>query len=104
MLQTCKSEITQQQQQEDLLFDNLSELYQTMKRDGHITEDVHNQLGFPKDTNYAGNNVPKPDEISQEMRHRAKVISHSLQCQLCDRRAQLGVIAKKKTIDNDNTV
>ena len=35
------------------------------------------------------------------MRHRAKVISHSLQCQLRDRRAQLGVIAKKKHIDNE---
>ena len=94
MLQTCKSKVTQQQ--EDLMFAHFSELYSIMKRDGHITEEVYDRLGFVKDTNYAGEDVDKPDEISQEMRHRAKVISHNLQCQLRDRRAQSGIMAQKK--------
>ena len=76
MIQTCKSKVTQQQ--EELLFSHFSELYNIMKRDGHITEDVYDRLGFSKDTDYEGKDVGKPDEISQEMRHRAKVISHNL--------------------------
>ena len=98
MLQTWKSKVTQQQ--EELVFFNFSELYTIMKRDDHITEEVYDRLGFVKDTDYASNDVDKPDEISQEMRHRAKVISHNLQCQLRDRRALSGIIAKKKSIDN----
>ena len=68
MLQTCKSKVTQQQ--EELVFLHFSELYTIMKRDGHITEEVYDCLGFDKDTDYAGKDVNKPDEISQEMRHR----------------------------------
>ena len=45
-----------------------------MKQDGHITEDVYDRIGFMKDTNYAGAIVPKPDQISNEMRHRAKIL------------------------------
>ena len=39
-------------------------------------------MGFIKDTDYKGKEVAKPDEVSQEMRHRAKIISHELQCKL----------------------
>ena len=85
MLQTCKSKITQQQ--EDLVFEHFSQLYHTMKTHGHISEELYETLGFSADNNYDGCEVPKPDEISQEMRHRAKILSHSLQCQLRDRRA-----------------
>ena len=78
MLQTCKLQDVKQEY-EDLLFDNFSILYQTMKSKGHIPEELYDQLGFPPDTNYAGDKVDKPDGISQEMRHRAKILSHSLQ-------------------------
>ena len=49
---------------------------------GHISEEVYNQIGFPPDTNYEGEEVDKPDGISQEMRHRAKILSHELQQKL----------------------
>ena len=50
MLKTCKSEV--KQEYEDLLFDNFSYLYKTMKTKGHIKEEVYDSLGFPKDTDY----------------------------------------------------
>ena len=59
---------------EDIIFDNFSLLYQTMKTKGRITEDVYEQLGFPKDRNYSGDTVDKADTISQETRHRAKIL------------------------------
>ena len=94
MIQTCKSEISQKQ--EDLIFANFSELYQSMRRDGHISEEVYDRLGFTADSNYAGDYVPKPDEISQEMRHRAKILSHSLQCGLRERKRYNYLLAEKK--------
>ena len=53
---------------ENLIMDNFSELYNTMKNNGHIPEEVYDRLGFIKDTNYDGEDVEKPDGISQEMR------------------------------------
>ena len=72
MLQTCKGDI--KQEVEDTIIKNFSELYQEMNSKGHIEEEVYDRLQFPKDTNYAGDIIPKPDGISQEMRHRAKVL------------------------------
>ena len=72
MLQTCKGEISQQA--EDIIFDNFSALYQMMKYEGHIKEEMYNYLGLPKDTNYEKEVVEKPDQIRQEMRHRAKIL------------------------------
>ena len=72
MLQTCKGEI--KQDVEDTIINNFSELYQEMNTKGHIEEEVYNRLRFPKDTNYVGEIVAKPDGISQEMRHRANVL------------------------------
>ena len=74
-----------------------------MRRDGHISEEVYDRLGFSADSNYAGDIVPKPDEISQEMRHRAKILSHSLQCGLRQRRINNGFLAEKKKKD-DNAI
>ena len=78
MMQTCKSTDVKQEY-EDLLFKNFSVLYQTMKNRGDIPESLYDHLGFPSDTDYAGNHVAKPDNISCEMRHRAKILSHQLQ-------------------------
>ena len=72
MLRTCKQEV--KKEQEDLVFKHFSELYTIMKTDGHITEEVYDRLGFISDTNYAGNKVDKPDNISQETRHRANIL------------------------------
>ena len=72
MLNTCKQEV--KKEQVDLFFTHFSELYSVMKQDGHITEDVYDRIGFMKDTNYSGTIVPKPDQISNEMRHRAKIL------------------------------
>ena len=45
-----------------------------MKTVGHVTEEVHDWLGFNFDTNYDGEKVNKLDNIFQETRHRAKVL------------------------------
>ena len=77
LLQTWKSEILQKH--EDLLFNNFSELYQIMRKDGHIKEDVYKRMGFPSDTNYTGKEVDTSNTIHQEGRHRAKILSHKFQ-------------------------
>ena len=53
-----------------------------MKSNGHIPEGLYNRLGFPNDTNYACNKVEKANGISQETRHRAKILRHTLQSAL----------------------
>ena len=63
---------------ENLLFDNFSDLYKTTNNNGHIPDEVYERLGFPPDTNYNGDEIEKPDGISQEMRHRTKILSHDL--------------------------
>ena len=72
MLQTCKGNVTQEA--EDIIFDNFSQLYQLMKKEGHIKEEIYDRLRLAKDMNYAKETVEKPDGISQEMRHRAKIL------------------------------
>ena len=72
MLNTCKQEV--KTEQVDKFFTHFSELYAIMKRDGHITEDVYDRLGFITDSNYAGEFIHKPDQISNEMRHRGKIL------------------------------
>ena len=72
MLQTCKGEVSQVV--EDIIFNNFSELYRMMKKEGHIKEEMYNRLGLPKDTNYDKEIIEKPDQIRQEMRHRAKIL------------------------------
>ena len=45
-----------------------------MKQASHITEDIYDRLGFVQDTNYTGDIILKPNQISNEMRHRAKIL------------------------------
>ena len=68
-----------------------------MKTKGHIPESLYDDLKFPKDTDYAGKFVTKPDQIPQEMRHRAKILSHKFQCSLRrkkERDAELSITKK----------
>jgi len=97
MMKTCKLKDFKQEC-ENLLFDIFSELYQTMNSAGHIPEEVYSRLNFPSDTNYDGDEVSKPDGISQEARHRANIVSHSLQCSLRRRNKEEAAyqIMKKK--------
>ena len=62
-MKTCKSDI--KKEVEDIIFDNFSLLYQTMKQNSHITEEIYDELGLPKDSNYEGEVVKKPNTISQ---------------------------------------
>ena len=64
MLKTCKLQYFKQDY-ENLLFDISSELYQTINNNGHIPEEVYERLCFPPDTNYSGDEIEKPDGISQ---------------------------------------
>ena len=66
-----------------------------MKSDGHITENVYDRIGFYSDSNYIGGKVKKPDIISQETRHRAKILSHSFRYKL-HQRNELGVFVAIK--------
>ena len=61
MLQTCKGEVSQVV--EDIIFNNFSELYRMMKKEGHIKEELYNRLGLPKDTNSYKEIIEKPDLI-----------------------------------------
>ena len=45
-----------------------------MKAEEHIKEEVYDHLGFIPDTNYKKDIVSKPDEITNKMRHRAKIL------------------------------
>ena len=81
MLQTCKLQEVKKEY-EDLLFDNFSVLHKVMKNKDHIPKDIYVRLWFMPNTNYAEETVNKPDRISQEIRHRAKILSHSLQREL----------------------
>jgi len=60
------------------LFNNFSKLYSIIKNEVHFTEEVYDRMEFPEDTDYFGKEVKKPDAISQETRHRAKILSYSL--------------------------
>ena len=81
MLNTCKLRYFKQEY-ENLLFYNFSQLYQTMKNNGRIPEEVYDRLIFPPYTNYNGDEIDKPDGISQEMRHQARILSHDIQLKL----------------------
>ena len=85
MLKICKLQDFKQEY-ENLLFADFSQLYLCMKNNGHIPEEVYYQIGCLSDTNYEGEEVDKPDGISQEMRHRAKILSHELQQKLKKKR------------------
>ena len=64
----------------DLFFSEFLRVVSNNKNMGRKPEEVYNCIDFVMVTNYAGDEVPKPDGISQEMRHWAKILSHSLQC------------------------
>ena len=100
MMKTCKLKEFKQEY-EDLVLNNFSELYQCMKSHGHIPEEVYDRLGFVKDTNYDGKVVEKPDTISQEMRHRAKILSHKLQCDLRRKKEEDAALVIKKKTDHE---
>ena len=60
-----------------------------MKKEGHNKEEVYEYMGFPPDTNYEGDIVSKPDEVTQENRHRAKILWNDLQCYLRRRKDEI---------------
>ena len=94
MIKTCKSEVLKEHKY--LLFYSFLGLYSIMRIEGHIKEEVYDRLGFPSDTNYEGEKVDKPDNISQEMQHQAKVLSNDLQCELCERKDVIALNAERK--------
>ena len=103
MLKTCKIQDFKQEY-ENLLFDNFSELYQTMKENGHIPEELYDRIGFPPNTNYNGDEIEKPDGISQEMRHRGKILSHDLQRKLRQIKEEAAIAGLKTKIKTDLVV
>ena len=51
-------------------------------QDGHVCDNVFEDLGFPMDRDPIGNQVRRKAGITQEMRQRAKILTHSHQCEL----------------------
>ena len=84
MLQTCKADVKQEAKR--IIFTHFYKMYTIMKTDGHIKEELYDRIGLDQDTNYAGDEIDKPDSITQEIRHRAKILSDTLQCQLRQRK------------------
>ena len=72
-----------------------------MKNEGHIREDVYERMGFLSDTNYDGDEVDKPDNISQESRHRAKILSNDLQCDLRRRKVDNLLAVERRNVNNE---
>ena len=79
-------------------------MYQKIKNNSHIHEEVYDRLGFPPDTNYNGDEIEKPNGISQEMRHRAKILSHDLQRNLRQKKEEAAVDGIKTKINTDLVV
>lgn len=92
------------QEYDNLLYENFSELYQTMKKNGHIPEELYNMISFLSDANYNGDEIEKPDGISQEMRHRAKILSHDPQRKLQQKKEEAAVAGLKTKINTDFVV
>ena len=102
LLQTCKSEILQKH--EGLLFDNFSELYQIMRKDVHIKEEVYKKMVFLADTNYTRKEVDKPDSIRQKGRQHAKILSRKFQISLCAKKERDASMVITCKINKDKIV
>ena len=92
---TLKRKLTEE---EDMLITkNFQVLYNEMLEHGHISEDVFDELGFEKDCDRNGNEVDK--DLSQESRHRAKWLSHSIQKEVraAQRESRLQKMHEKQT-------
>ena len=70
----------------NLIFDNFDYLYKMMRDEGHIKEEVFNDLGFPLDHTSNGEIIHRNYEISMEWCQRSKIISSVVQRQLRNNR------------------
>ncbi len=64
------------------MIDNFLMLYHTRLDQGHISDEVFDRLGFPKDIDVHGNEISRDAGISQESYQRSKSLTHSYQVNL----------------------
>ena len=80
ILGTCCSTLPKELYQK--VFDNVTYLYSVMIDQGHIPEDVFDELGFPQDRDVNGKEVPRNAGISHENQQRSKWLTHQFQLKL----------------------
>ena len=68
--------------------DYFKKLFDITLKNGHISEQVYDELGFPKDVDPHGNIVARDATISQESYQRAKRVNHPEQVRLREQRVQ----------------
>ena len=64
-------------------------LYNMYSRDGHVSDDVFEELGFPMDSDRNNKAVHRTADINQENRQRAKCLTHIHQVELREERTML---------------
>ncbi len=77
ILVTCHRNITLDEH--NLCCKKFEELYKLHLDQGHVPNDVYEEIGFPQDENIAGEKVRRPAAITQESYQRAKCLSHPYQ-------------------------
>jgi hypothetical protein len=77
---TLRRLLTEEEYQ--LCLDNFVELLILLLKNGHLPDKEFLDRGFPPDTNYKGEAVPRLAGISQEHCQRAKILSHEHQVKL----------------------
>ena len=77
ILATCKKSIPRDIY--DKFIDNFPRLFSIMLEKGHISEEVYDDMDFPRDMDVHGREVRRDATISQESQQRCKELTHTFQ-------------------------
>jgi hypothetical protein len=91
MLSTCRKVMPIEIR--NLCKEHFPTLVATAIKNGHVHEELYDNLGFPMDQDVEGNPVPKNQGISQEHRQRAKCLTHEHQVKLREKRLEAAMAA-----------
>eukprot|EP00956_Cyclotella_meneghiniana_P014153 scaffold21057_cov63-Cyclotella_meneghiniana.AAC.3 len=98
ILATCKSEIAIDLY--ETFIANFTRLYKLMFENGHVPDEVYDELGFPKDKDVNGNDVLREAGILQESQQRSKILTHPEQCRARQERLDR-IQADRRRIDQE---
>lgn len=98
ILATCKSEIPIELY--DKFIASFTRLYKLMFDNGHVPDEVYDELGFPKDKDANGNDVLRYAGISQESKQRSKILIHPEQMRQRKERLE-GIRANRRRIERE---
>ena len=77
ILATCHCDITIDEH--NLCHDTFDQLYKLHLNQGHVADDVYEELGFPQDVDITGTTVRRDATITHKCYQRAKCLSHPYQ-------------------------